>query len=238
MGEQVMGNRLLASCVAAGALYVGSICGAHAAETGLYFGIAGGTASADLSKNDLDDVYQSALIADDYDVLAYDSKLDDSDASWGAQIGYQWGAYFAAEIGYVDLGKALYEADFTVEDLLPPGGTGTGSVRTRFRSAGPTVAVLGLLPLGEKFDVHGRAGILFARTRITEQARDFDTGEVLGSQDIRGNSKDLFAGIGGAWHINPNYTLRVDYQRYLDVGDDEDTLEADVDQLAVSILFR
>jgi hypothetical protein len=233
-----MGNRLLSACVAAGALCVGAVSGVHAAEAGFYFGIGGGTGSADLSKSDLDDVYQSALIADDYDVLAFDSQLDDSEASWGAQIGYQWNAYFAAEIGYVDLGKAIYEADFTVRDLLPPGGTGMGSVRTRFRSTGPTVAVLGMLPLGEKFDLHGRAGILFARTRITEQGRDFATGEVLGSQDIRGNSKDLFAGIGGAWNINPNYTLRLDYQRYLDVGDDEDSLEADVDQLTLSILFR
>lgn len=232
-----MNHRLLASCVTAAALCVGSVS-AHAAETGFYFGISGGTASVDLSKNDLDDIYQSSLIAADFDVLAFDSTLDDSDASWGAQVGYQWGTHFAAEIGYVDLGKAIYEADFTVEDLLPPGGTGTGSLRTRFRSAGPTVAVLGLLPLGEKFEIHGRAGLLFARNRIREQGLDPDTGEVLASQEFRGNSKDVFVGIGGGWDINANYSLRFDYQRYLDVGDDEETAEADVDQLTLSILFR
>lgn len=234
----MMSNRLLASCATAVALCVGAASGAQAAEEGFYFGIAGGTASVDLSKSDLDGLYQSVLIADDYDVLAYESTLDDSDTSWGLHIGYQLGAYFAAEIGYVDLGKAVYEADFAIEDLLPPGGVGVGSVRTSFRSAGPTVAVLGLLPLGEKFDLHGRAGVLFARSRITEQGRDFDTGAVLASQEYRGNSKDVFVGLGGAWNINPNYTLRLDYQRYLDVGDDEDTIEADVDLLTLSILFR
>lgn len=238
MGEQVMSNRLLASCATAVALCVGSVSAAHAAEEGFYFGIAGGMTSADLSKNDLDGRYQSLLIDDSYDVLGYESTLDDSDTSWGVQVGYQWGPHFAAEIGYVDLGKAVYEADFLVEDLLSPGDMYVGSERTRFRSSGPTVAVLGLLPLGETFDIHGRAGILFARNRITEQSRDYYTGEVLGSQEFSGNSKDLFAGIGGAWNINANYTMRLEYQRYFDVGDDEDTTETDVDQLSLSILFR
>jgi hypothetical protein len=244
MGEQVMGNRLLASCVAAGALCVGSVSGAHAAEEGFYFGIMGGQSSADLSKNELDAGFGGIAdaFAAELDLTAsdLDSTLDDSDAAWGLHIGYQWGAHVGAEIGYVDLGEAYYDGAALLTDPIPPATpVGILGLPAFFRANGFTAAVLGILPLGERFDLHARGGILFARNRTTIRFTDFETGEVLGSGEVRGNSKDFFVGLGAAWNINPDYSVRFEYQRFLDVGDDEENLlEYDIDLISLNLLFR
>jgi OmpA-OmpF porin, OOP family len=240
MGEQVMGNRLLASCVATAALAVGSISGASAAEEGFYFGITGGQSSADTD-----------LAADSADVIAIGASLrgavvsrirsesDETDGAWGLHVGYQWNSYVSTEVGYVELGEAF--DDFVATLTTPPPAAapaGAIGLSYKLRTSGITAAMLGTLPLGEKFDLHARGGILFARTRGTVLGRNAVTNTVEGSFHSRGNSKDFFAGVGGAWNINPDYTLRVDYQRFLDVGDDEDVPEYDIDLISVSILFR
>src|SRR5688572_18583120 len=92
--------------IAAWALGLGLLPGANALaeETGFYSGFFGGMAVGDLgSKGELD-----ALFFDDTPVS---SSLDDSGAAYGIQVGYRWNAYLAAEIGYINLGKAEYQAD-------------------------------------------------------------------------------------------------------------------------------
>ena len=110
-------------------------------------------------------------------------------------------------------------------------------VSERVRSAGPTAAILGLLPLGERFELHGKAGLYFSDTRLRTRIRDDAFGENIVHGEIDGSDRDVFAGVGGAWHINDRYSVRFEYQRYLDVGD-EDSGEGDVDLFAISVLFR
>jgi OmpA-OmpF porin, OOP family len=244
MGEQVMGNRLLASCVAAGALCVGSVSGAHAAEGGFYFGMSGGMASQDLSKKALDVngalIVADSLAEDDFSLLSYEpSDFDDNDAAWALQVGYQWGSYFAVELGYVNLGDAMHAADILVSDDLVILEDIDTTVSTRFRNSGITAAAVGIFPLGQHFEVHGRGGVLFARSRIRQKV-DSEDSEALRVVpfELRGNSTDLFAGLGAAWNINPSYSLRVEYTRYLNVGDEEKTLETDIDLISLTLLFR
>lgn len=240
-----MGNRLLVSCAAAVALCAGSVSAAHA--EGFYFGISGGAGTLDVSNGDLDarflPVVQS-VPADGFAVQTYGpSSIDDSDSTWGAYVGYQWNRYFAVEAGYVDLGQGFYETGLTVgdadpDDLIDGGGPFDAAVTAKFRSSGPTLAAVGMLPFGDKFEAHGRVGVLFARTRLGFSLLDSENGDstvVFG--EYSDSSKDLFAGIGASWNINPSYALRVDYERFLDVGD-ENTEEADVDRITLNILFR
>jgi len=232
-----MKYRLLASSVAAVMMSAGAISPVLA--EGWYSSLSGGTADADISRGDLDAVYSGVLgslaaaSGPGYSLNRLDSDLDTSDSSWGVDVGYQWGSHFAVEVGYVDLGEAQYDANFVLTGGGPALG---GSVSTSFRTTGPTVGAVGILPLGEKFEVHGRAGVLFSRIRITE--RLIDAGGVFASAKTGGNDKDLFAGVGGGWNINQNFSLRVDYRRFLDVGEADVTGERDVDQIALSILFR
>ena len=52
------------------------------------------------------------------------------------------------------------------------------------------------------------------------------------------NDREAFYGAGVAWRVNQNWSLSLDYQRYQDVGNDEGSLEADVDTLGISALFK
>jgi hypothetical protein len=54
---------------------------------------------------------------------------------------------------------------------------------------------------------------------------------------FKAGETEFFLGVGGAWNISNSYSLRLEYQRYLDLGDD-DTGEGDVDLIGLSVLFR
>lgn len=236
---------------------------------GFYFGVWGGTGSVDTaSKADFDaaiidglptELDRSAYIDDRNtpDVLTDDilhefalagignSKLDDSVSVWGLQVGYRWGKYFATEIGYAHLGEASYRLPVLVTETLTPvtGPVLTGDFAaeraTQFTSAGPTISALGMLPIGQHIDLHLRAGIYLADTRVTNRTRDveFNTGNINHGR-VDASQTEIFGGIGGAWNINENFVLRLEYQKYLDVGDDEKTGESDIDVVNLAVLFK
>lgn len=194
----------------------------NALADGFYFGLSGGLSMPDLpSKAEFDQVILAGTPAQ--------SSLDDTGTAWGAQVGYRWGSYIAAEIGYVDLGKAEYEA-------VPTGTPLRASVR--FASSGVTLAAVGMLPLGERFDLYARGGVYFGDTRLRQKIEDLSTGESLAMVEDTSSSKDLFAGIGAAWNITESFSLRLQYERYFGVGEDDETGKTDIDLLTFGVLFR
>jgi hypothetical protein len=231
-------QRMAAALVAALGMVAANT--AFAENTGLYFGLTGGATSVDMggSKQDFDEDFGLPIAATlelgGLDVIGFDSSLDDSDIGWGLQVGYRFNRYVAAEVGYVDLGEGLYEAIMTVDDgveIFPV------EASLRFKSSGPTAAVLGILPIGERFDAHVKGGVYFADTRLRGRLRDVEFNENVVHDETKAGETEFFFGIGGAWNINDSYSLRVEYQRYLDIGND-DTGEGDVDLIGVSVLFR
>jgi len=144
---------------------------------GWYVGLSGGLASVDLNIKDFDAVAvhdQAALLQNINDALgtaldsgtSFNSTLDDSDTSWGVQVGYRFNKYVAAELGYVNFGKAIYKAQTVVDTgVVDPQSL---DIRTRFTSTGPTISIVGMYPVGH-FDLHVRGGIFFSDTRIVER---------------------------------------------------------------------
>jgi len=174
------------------------------------------------------------------------SSLDDSVSVWGAQIGYRFGKFLATEVGYAKLGEASYRLPIGVTETLTNLSTGASvsgdfaaERAMQFTSAGPTLSALGMMPIGQAIDLHVRAGIYLADTRVTNRIRDveFNTGNIAHGR-VDASQTEIFGGIGGAWNINENFTLRAEYQRYLDVGDDKKTGESDIDVFNLSVLFK
>jgi OmpA-like transmembrane domain len=218
-----------------------TLANAAAAETGgLYFGLTGGSTSFDMggSKQDFDEAIgfpiANAFLLGGLDVLDYESSLDDTDMGYGLQVGYRFNRYVAAEVGYVNLGEGLYEANMTVTDGIEVAPV---EVSARVVSSGPTAAVLGILPLGERFDVHAKAGLLFADTRFRSRVRDVAFDANVLHDESRSSEAETFVGVGGTWNINDSYSVRFEYQRYLDLGSD-DTGEGAVDMVGLSVVFR
>ncbi|HEX7012836.1 MAG TPA: outer membrane beta-barrel protein [Steroidobacteraceae bacterium] len=232
-------QRARLAVVAAAGLGLLASTAARSEQIGFYFELSGGPVSVDLSKSGFDSTLIQSALDSGFASASVTSTLDDSDQGWGVQVGYRWNRYVAAELGYVNLGEALYEAQVTLDDGV--GNTAVIALDNRFQTTGFVASVLGMFPLTERFDVHARAGLFVADTRVRERAVSIepDLPETFTSIQTRSDSKDFFGGIGAAWNINDSYSVRVEYQRFLDVGEDEDIgEEVDVDFITLSILFR
>ncbi|HXS90449.1 MAG TPA: outer membrane beta-barrel protein [Steroidobacteraceae bacterium] len=221
------------------ALILGNSASAAERATGLYFEATVGMASADLgSKSELDQSFTGPIVEDllddGFEDVTFESSLDDSDIGWGIQIGYQFHRNFAAEIGYVNLGEMLYQADI---ETTSGGDPFPFEASLRLKSAGPIAAAVGRFPINERFDVRATAGLYFAETKVRDRVRDLAFEENRRHVEHNAGEQEFFAGIGASWNINESYSLLFEYRRFLDVGDDRSG-EQDVDLLAVSMLFR
>ena len=237
--------------------------------SGFYFGIWGGTGEFDTpSKGAMDEMIIDGL-GDEVasvpiqpgtnltiDALDDNSSLDDSLSPWGVQIGYRFNKWVAAEVGYVDLGEYLYSqggaisgdyaffcATCTPPDVYIRPLDGDFERAVQLTSSGITASVLGMLPASQHFDLHVRAGIYYADTRVTNRLRYFDAADQSDIFNLLHRREDasqteLLSGIGAAWNINESFALRVEYQKFFDVGDDEKAGESDVDVINVAVLFK
>ena len=187
---------------------------------GFYFGASLGQAIVDLPSKESFDALLGGVSAT--------SELDDTGDAWGVQIGFRFNRFVACVLGYTNFGKADYVAELTAtpEDYS-----------VRYTSSGPSLSALGIFPIGERFDIHGRAGIIYADTRVRERLEDVTTGEFI-SVEAKASSTDLFAGVGASWNITPSFSLRVEYAKYFDVGDEDQTGEQDIDVISFGVLFR
>jgi OOP family OmpA-OmpF porin len=199
-------------------------------DHGFYFSVWGGAGKTDMpSRAELDEVFNLDPSAPGQ------SKLDDTTNVWGALIGYRFNKWLGTEVGYVNLGEVKYDFSGVIstpsEDLPYVMGY-------RFSSAGPSAAVVGFVPVGEYFEFNGKAGVFFADTRQTIHLYDVLLGENAGHDRSDASQTELFAGIGATWNANQNFALRVEYQRFFDVGDDQKNYEQDIDVFSVGVLFK
>ena len=147
--------------------------------------------------------------------------------SWSLTGGYRFSRWFALEAGYMSLGTLTFRSDTSVPDVF--------DVDTKVKVEGFNAALVGSLPLGSAFDLHGRFGVLFSDTDLNIVFPDSGF-----RQSASGNDRDVFYGAGVAWHANENWSLSLDYQRYLDVGPDDrfPSSESDVESVGINAFFK
>lgn len=207
------------------------------AQEGPYFNLFYGVGQYDADQDDLNAIASSLIQTVGSNAPSGTSDINDQDSMWGVQIGYRFNKWVAAEIGYVDLGKYNYTAQltstFTANPDIPD-GTYTYQSSARYLSSGPTIAAVGLFPIGERFDVYGRAGLLFAETRFRVK---YDIGPGYSLENDAG-TQEYFVGGGFAWNFSEDYNVRTDATYFLDLGDDDRTTESSVFMLTLGIGFR
>lgn len=204
-------------------LALGWAASAQAAEPGWYVLGFGGQTSASISQGEADENLVAIFESAGLDVVDLTSSLDDSDTGFGLAGGYQLNDHFAFEFAYVDLGSVGYQALATVTD-----GTLTADADVELESEahGPVVSVLGILPIGERFSVFGRAGIGLLNAKGTARITLDGVSDRV-SQDEQ-KSDPLF-GIGAEYSLGKHFAVRLGWDRYLDVGTDDVTGDVDVD---------
>lgn len=222
---------MLAAAVFAAAGLMGA-ADARAADSGFYVGGLVGATSFDVDEADfagIEDVFGGTGLA----VTITDSSLDDSDTAFGAVVGYRFLPWLAAEARYVDLGEATYRARGTVsavESAAVP-----FDLRLKAKVKGPALSVLGILPFADRWEAYARGEVLFADTEF-EASVNVD-GDAASASDSA-NSTDFGVGVGIGANLGEHWTVRAEYERFLDVGDEEETGEADVDLASLQVLYR
>ena len=113
-----------------------------------------------------------------------DNEFDDNKDAYQGTLGYGFNDYFALEASYIDFGD--YGNDIA--------------------KAATDGYILGIrlgLPITDNLSIYARGGQLWYET-------DYD---VLGVNDST-DDEGLFAGLGLGYHLNKDWTLKVDYTLY------------------------
>jgi len=203
---------------------------ANAADTGFYAGVDVGQSSHDLDANGLSRQVDGALGDLGLTVSSASSDTSEDGFTYGVLVGYQVLRYLAVEAAYVDLGDAEFKRNGTVSD-----GVTSADVRTQAttESSGPSLSALGILPFMKGWEAHARVGVYFssndATARLTVDGLEQTAGDSSNSTEFLWG-----AGIG---YTRGNYTGRLDYQQYTDVGDGG-TGEASIDRLTFVAIVR
>jgi OOP family OmpA-OmpF porin len=150
---------------------------------------------------------------------------DDKDHALKFFGGYQFTPHLAVELGISNLGSAK--------------ATGSGSfgiTETADLSAIELTAV-GSWPLASRFAIHGKLGVYEGEMEATDQP----VPAVFPPPPRRGwrstSSTGLTYGIGASYALTDKAVLRLDWQRYAQLGG-ESAPKFDVDVLSLGALYR
>lgn len=194
---------------------------AHA-EHNWYFAANIGQSSFDASKSSGDDIFNSLGL----DINS--SSLDDTDTAYKIQVGYQFTPNFAIEGGYIDLGAATYKANVT-------DGFFDYNAKIEIEAKGWNIAGVGMLPLNDSFSLFAKLGFINADVESTIK---FSSGGISASESEDSTDFKPTFGLGAAYAVTSQLALRVEFERYNDLGDEDKTGEGDVDLLSGGIVYK
>jgi len=217
----------------------GTAAGAQAqtADSGWYFGIgAGGSNYSD----DIPKQIANAYAGNNLYKFTDARTTDGSDTAAQVFVGYKFTPWLALEIGYQDLGEARTHYDLT--PINSPQGK-PPSVNGRYQAHDVNAAVVGTLPINDQFELLARAGVSDVSLKYDERGVD-----VLGqsfSKNYGGDdSTHPMFGIGAAWRLSPQFSLRLDLDRNFNVGrkfalhSDTNGRFDDIDAYTVNLIWK
>jgi hypothetical protein len=226
------GVTIVRTLIAAGLLATLTAVPAHADQrAGFYWGVDLGQSSYDLDESGLNSALGDALADAGYSVLDGTSETSEEGFTWGITFGYQFMRYLAVEAAWVDLGSAEFKNRSSITDGVATVDLGT-TVETD--SAGAVLSALGTLPLGAGWEFFGRVGAYFGSNDVSA---DLTLDGVGGSLEDDSSSQSLMWGVGAAYSRG-QWTTRLEYQQYTDVGDDDGLGEVDVDRIVFSAVYN
>ena len=200
-----------------------------------YLGISGGESrtSHKLVENRESTVVNGSASSTDFDA---------KDGAWKVFGGLRVNPWLALEAGYTDLGRST----LVTHTVRVDGLEGAVAIRRKITALGADVLISA--PLGPRFTVFGRGGAY--RTKLKAEAQ-LDGGIVFtdGSPDERSRSTTFnetvpHFGAGLEWNWRPEASLRIEWERFKDVGKafavgaTGTTGEADTDLASIGVLMR
>ena len=139
------------------------------------------------------------------------ASVDSSGTAWKAYGGFELNKFVAFEIGYADLGKVVTQYNTSVspndiDEIL----SDTYSVHPYQGDGWFGAAVLRWPVNPDVITLHARVGAFSWNSDIDVRVISGGTGSVTGDD----SGTDMMYGFGGEWHINPSWSLVVEWERY------------------------
>jgi len=147
---------------------------------------------------------------------------DDTDTGWKIYGGYQFNPNGAIEFGYVDLGKATFSG---TDSFL-------GVTSASFETSGLTAALVGTMPVGQNVGLMGKLGLFHWNLDVNASS------SVFGSGSESASGTDLTFGLGLKFDLSKATGVRMEWERFKDVGDKNTTGQSDVDLFSVGFVFK
>jgi OOP family OmpA-OmpF porin len=141
------------------------------------------------------------------------TTCDDKDTAWKIFGGYQFNKNLGVEAGYTNLGKP---------------SLGDAISTTTIKVKGFEVLAVGTLPINQQFDIYGKAGFFRWDLDVSDN--------VFGS--ISESGTDLTFGIGAKYNFSKSLGIRLEWQRYNDIGNETTTGKSDSDFIGIGIVFK
>jgi OmpA-OmpF porin, OOP family len=230
----MLNGKWITGSLAVAALLASAATRAAPAETGFYLGVNGGQSKYDQEIEGADDIVVDALQSNGFLVLDVESDVDDSDTSFAGFFGYRFHPNVAAELAYVDLGELTYNSTVLATSFLF-GGVQEMDTTLAVSSKGPVASAFGIWPVSDVLELYGRAGIFVADTEYSATASILTISETVSESHT---SVDSVLGVGAALNLGNTWTFRLEYQRYVAVGDEDSTGETDIDLFQLGVMTR
>jgi hypothetical protein len=187
---------------------------AAAAMPGLYF--AGfymdstlAYSKVDAEVSGFDGAAQDAWAEAGGDLVTDNSEISDqTDIGYAFSVGYQLTDYFAAEITYLDMGTVKYEGVGIVSDDT---NSYQGNTLISAKSKGLLLAAIGVWPMGDRWALDARTGILLGKTRVRSAL--YLNQQFIGTVSEADNTNSLMLGAGINWSMSPGTAIRIGYTR-------------------------
>ena len=171
------------------------------------------------------------------------SDFDSTDNAWKVFGGLRFSDMLAVEIDYANLGRHHLTTSFVGGDPVLPGSITIGRRISGFGAD----AVLSA-PLGERFAVFGRVGAFRSKLEAdaTLEGSVVFTNGAPGDRQRSVTQNETVAkfGIGGDWWFTRNAALRLEWERYHNIGKafaiggSGTTGEADTDVVSLGVMVR
>ena len=198
----------------------------EAAETGFYVGVDAALVMPTVDKSDGIDFFLPQGV---FHVPPDSIRFDESEFGWSTTVGYRVNRYLAAEFSYLDFGSIDVAETFDLANSFPfPVEPGEFTFDFDLRVAGPMISVLGMLPISEKIEAFGRAGVLWA-TQELPLAPQFSLEE---AEERWGLGLGLQAELGRGW------SARIEYQRFEDIDGTEVSGDLRLERLLLGATYR
>jgi OOP family OmpA-OmpF porin len=149
-------------------------------------------------------------------------------------VGYRLKRTFALEGGYTNFGSFSATNNIAAIALFGP-----GALAFKLKSRGFHFDAVGIVPVGDKFDLFGKLGVIYTTTAATFTG----TGSVQTSfPGVPPNSKhsglNLKAGIGAEYRFSGPLGLRLEGEQAFGVGDTNTTGKGDIRVFSLGLTYR